>query len=138
MPAEQNKALVRRIFTEVLNNNKRATAGEILSPGYVNHDMPSPGPGPEGFLAIVDGFRSAFPDLHMVTEALVAEGETVATRGTFTGTHKGDFMGIPATGKKVAVPYIDLWRFEDGKAVENWVRLDSLSLMQQLGVVPKP
>jgi predicted ester cyclase len=62
----------------------------------------------------------------------------VVTRGVFAGTHRGDFMGIPATGRKVSIKYLDIWRLENGKAKENWVQMDMLGMMQQLGVIPAP
>ena len=83
-------------------------------------------------------FRAAFPDLHVTLEDVFGEGDKVATRGYFTGTHQGEFNGIPATGKQVKVSYIDLWRLENGKAVDNWVQMDMIGLMQQLGVIPAP
>ena len=69
---------------------------------------------------------------------MLGEGDKVVTRGTFTGTHQGEFNGIPATGKKVKVSYCDIWRVENGKCVENWVQMDMVGLMQQLGVIPAP
>ena len=81
-------------------------------------------------------FLEAFPDMRITLDDVIGEGEKVATRGHWVGTHKGAFMGVPATGKAVNVKFMDMWRFENGKAVENWVQMDLLSLMQQLGVVP--
>jgi predicted ester cyclase len=83
-------------------------------------------------------FTDAFPDMRITVEEVIGEGEKVATRGTWSGTHKGSFMGVAATGKSVKIGYIDMWRFENGRAVENWVQMDMLGLMQQLGVVPPP
>jgi len=72
----------------------------------------------------------------IIVEQTMGEADLVCTRGHFEGTHDGDFMGVPATGKTVNVNYMDMWRIAEGKAIENWVRLDMLGLMQQLGVVP--
>jgi predicted ester cyclase len=80
---------------------------------------------------------NAFPDMDINLENIIAEDNLVATRGYWTATHKGQFMGIDATGKKVNVRYIDFWKVENGKCVENWVQMDFLSLMQQLGVLEK-
>jgi steroid delta-isomerase-like uncharacterized protein len=110
----------------------------LIGTTYVNHSMPAPVPGPEGFRMVISMFRAAFPDLHITLEDVIGEGDKVATRGYFTGTHQGEFNGIPATGKQVKVSYIDLWRVENGKAVENWVQMDMIGLMQQLGVIPAP
>ena len=90
--------------------------------------------GVAGF-AIVDGmFRTAFPDFRVTIEDEVTVGNRVATRGYFTGTHNGEFMGIPATGRTFRCTYSDIWCLEDGKGRENWVQMDMLGLMQQLGV----
>jgi steroid delta-isomerase-like uncharacterized protein len=81
-------------------------------------------------------FEAAFPDLRVhLGEVLAAEDDKVVTRSHWTGTHQGDFMGVPASGKAVDVNFIDIWRIEDGLLVESWVRMDFLSLMQQIGAV---
>jgi predicted ester cyclase len=138
MSTEQNKAMIRRGFEEGINQNKLHLFEEVMAPTYVNHSMPAPVPGPEGFKMVIGMFRAAFPDLHVTLEDVFGEGDKVATRGYFTGTHQGEFNGIPATGKQVKVSYIDLWRLENGKAVDNWVQMDMIGLMQQLGVIPAP
>lgn len=138
MSTETNKTIVHRIFEEGFNQNKPQVWDELIAPNYVNHDFPTPAPGAEGFKMVAGMFLAAFPDLHATLEGAVAEGDRVATRGYFTGTHKGEFNGIPATGKSVQVKYIDVWRLENGKAVENWVQMDMVGLMQQLGVMPAP
>lgn len=81
-------------------------------------------------------YHAAFPDLHVVLEDVFAVGDRVGSRGRISGTHCGDFMGIPATGKPVSVEYLDLWRVERGKFVETWVQMDTLGLMQQIGALP--
>ena len=130
-----DKAIIKKIFEDVLNNNNLSTADEILHPEYTNYSMPAPSKGPEGFKQVIGMFKNAFPDLHITLEDIITEGDKIATRGYWTGTHKGDFMGIPATGKTVKVPYIDIWNAENGKLKENWVQMDMLGLMQQFGVV---
>jgi steroid delta-isomerase-like uncharacterized protein len=138
MSAEENKAIIRRVFEEGLNQRRLDLFDALLAPTYVNHNMPAPTPGPAGFKAVIGMFLSAFPDISITVEDVLAEGDRVATRGTFRGTHQGEFMGVPPTGKAVAVSYIDLWRLEGGRAVENWVQMDLLGLMQQLGAIPAP
>jgi steroid delta-isomerase-like uncharacterized protein len=138
MSADQNKALIHRLFEEGINKGNLGVVDEVIAPNYVNHDLPAPAPGAEGFKQIIAMFRTAFPDLHITDEDVIAEGDKVAKRGEWRGTHQGDFMGIPATGKSVAVSYSDIWRIENGQAVENWVQMDMLGLMQQLGVAPAP
>ncbi len=138
MSTEQNKTIVRRIFDEIVNKGNLGVADELLAADYVNHDFPAPAPGAEGFKLVTTMFRSAFPDIVVTLEDEVAEGDKVVTRGVFAGTHTGEFMGIPATGRKVTIKYLDIWRLENGKAKENWVQMDLLGLMQQLGVIPAP
>ena len=132
------KVLHRRGFEEGINQKRLDVFDELLAEEYVNYAFPASAPGPEGFKQVMGMFFAAFPDMHVAIEEQVAEGDKVASRGTFTGTHTGEFMGIAATGRPVSVSYIDVWRFRDGKAVENWVQMDMLGLMQQLSVVPAP
>jgi predicted ester cyclase len=138
MSTQENKALVRRIFEEGINQNQSSVFDDLIAPSYVNYDLPAPSPGPEGFKMVIGMFRAAFPDMRVTLEEELAEDDKVTTRGYFTGTHQGDFQGIPPTGKQIKVKYIDVWRVANGKLVENWVRMDQLGLMQQLGVIPMP
>ena len=138
MAAEAAAIVVRRMFGEGVNQKNLAVFDEVLAPNYVNYSFPAPAPGPEGFKQVMGMFFQAFPDIHETTEEVIAEGEKVAVRGYFTGTHNGEFMNIPATGKQIKVPYIAMYRLENGKVVENWVQMDQLGMMQQLGVIPTP
>ena len=137
MSAEDNKVTNRRFYEEVINQKHLAVVDDIAGANYVNHSFP-PGlpPGREGLKAFVGAFHAAFPDGHLSIDQMIAEGETVATRLTFRGTHTGDFLGIAPTGKQVAVPALDMARYADGKLVEHWGGPDQMSLMQQLGVIP--
>ena len=140
MSKEENKALMRRYY-DVLNNGNTAMAYELLSPNidHVAHGAP-PGtpPGPEGAIQALGAFRTGFPDLRVTIEDIVAEGDKVACRVTFRGTHKGEFQGIAPTNKQVTVTAISINRIDGDKIVERSVLLDRNSLMQQLGAVPKP
>ena len=138
MSVGENQELVRQIFEKAINQRDPSVFESFIDTSYINHDMPAPEPGPEGLRAVMGSFFAAFPDMRIVVEQSVGEGDIVCTRGYFSGTHDGEFMGIPATGKEVNVKYMDMWRIDEGKAVENWVRLDMLGLMQQLGVVGAP
>jgi predicted ester cyclase len=138
MSTEQNKAMVHRIFEEGINENNLATFDELVAPNYVNYGFPDLPPGPEGLKIAVNMFATAFHDFRVTVEDTIAEGDRVASRGVFTGTHEAEFQGIPPTGKRISVAYMDIWRVENGRFVENWVQLDMLGLMQQLGVVPSP
>ena len=138
MSTETNKALIRRIFEEGMNGGRPDVYDETVAPDYVNYDFPAPAPGLEGFKLVDAMFKAAFPDMRVTIEEEIAEGDKVATRGYFSGTHKGEFMGIPPTGKTIKVSYIDIWRVANGRGKDNWVQMDMLGLMQQLGVVPTP
>lgn len=131
---EQNKSLIHRFFEAGINQNELGVFDEIIAANYVNYNLTAPAPGPEGLRQVVGMFKTGFPDLHATVEAAIAEGDRVATRGYITGTHNGPFMNIPPTGKSIKVTYTDIWRIENSQAVENWVQMDMLGLMQQLGV----
>jgi steroid delta-isomerase-like uncharacterized protein len=137
--SEANKALVRRFANELMNRGNLQVADEICAPNAVNHSAPPGSPaGPAGVKQMVTMYRSAFPDMRVTIEDLVAEGDKVAARWSVTGTHRGELMGIPATGKRVTVTGMEINRFAGGKLVEHWESFDQLGLMQQLGVVPTP
>jgi len=139
MSTEDNKAVVRRFYEEVMNQKKRAVLDEVFDLNVVDHFAPPGTPGGlEGARQTLGMFLSAFPDLHFTVEDLIAEGDKVVARATLSGTQQGTFMGIPATGKHVTITGIDINRFEGGKSVEHWVEMDTLGLMQQLGVIPPP
>ena len=108
----------------------------FFAPDYVDHSRPGLPPGPEGVTAFIAVVRAAFPDLVVGIADTVAEGDKVAVRGTLRGTHRGEFLGIPPTGKPFAVSFIDLNRIAGGKLVERWASQDDLGMLQQLGVIP--
>ena len=136
MSTEENKALVRRFVDEVQSQGNTDLIGEICSPEFVNHTTP-PGlpPDREGIKQLTALFRAAFPDSYFTVEEMLAEGDKVATRKTFHGTHQGEFMGIPPTGRQVSTGLIDIVRIFDGRVVEHWSIGDDLGVMQQLGVI---
>ena len=136
MSTEDNKALERRVFEEVLNKGNLALVDELFSPDNVVHTSTGPVHGSEGFKQFVNMYLSAFPDLQFTIEDMVAEGDKVVTRYTARGTHRGDLQGIPPTGKPATVTGIVISRYEGGKSVEGWLEFDALGMMQQLGVVP--
>ncbi len=138
MSTEENKALVHRLFEEAFNKKNASVIDELLDPNFVNYDFPAPAPGAEGVKQVTAMFLAAFPDMHVTIEEELAEGDKVITRGYFSGTHRGEFQGIPPTGKTIHVKYIDIWRVQNGKLVENWVQQDILGMMQQLGAIPAP
>ena len=139
MSTEDNKAVVRRFYEEVMNQKKRAVLDEVFDLNVVDHFAPPGTPGGlEGARQTLGMFLTAFPDLHFTVEDLIAEGDKVVARATLSGTQHGAFMGIPPTGKHVTMTGIDINRFAGGKSVEHWVEMDTLGLMQQLGVIPSP
>lgn len=139
MSAEQNKALVRRFVEEVQSRGNIDALDEICSPEFVNHSAPPGVPSNcEGVKQLTAMFRQAFPDSYFSVEDMLAEGDKVATRKTFHGSHQGEFMGIPPTGQQVSMELIDIVRIADGRVVEHWAVGDNLGMMQQLGIVPRP
>lgn len=140
MSKEQNKALLSRMIEEVFNQGKISLLDDFLAPGFVEHEELPPGipSGREGVKQLFSLFRSAFPDLKVKIDDTIADGDKVVIRCTWSGTHKGEFMGIPPTGKSVSFGVIDIVRFADGKAVEHWGQMDSMRMMQQLGAVSRP
>ena len=112
--------------------------GEVLDPGIVWHDPLLPNGevrGIKSFENVLAMFRSAFPDLHIAVEDMIQENDKVVTRFVIKGTHRGELMGIHATGKKFKMSGMSIIRFDRGKAVEEWIEEDTLGLLGQLGVV---
>ena len=140
MGAEENKAIVRRIDAEVWNKGNLDLIGELIADDFVLTIVGAPEQlrGPQGFKEFVTSYRSAFPDLRITEDEQIAEGDLVVTRWTATGTHQGDLMGLPPTGKQATVSGIHVDRFAGGKAVESWGIFDQLGLLQQLGAIPAP
>jgi steroid delta-isomerase-like uncharacterized protein len=137
--SEHNKAIVRRLFAELWNNGNLPVADEIYSPNYAHFDPSTPdfGRGPDSEKRRVALYRGAFPDIHLTIEDVIAEGETVMTRWSCRGTHKGDFNGLVPTGKHITISGVTVARVSNGKIAEGYVSWDALGLMQQLGVVPQ-
>jgi steroid delta-isomerase-like uncharacterized protein len=139
MLAEENKALVRRFVDEVQSGGNIDLIDEICSPEFVNHSAPPRLPADrEGIKIVTAIFREAFPDSYFTVEDMMAEEDKVATRKTFHGTHRGEFMSIPPSGRSVSMALIDVVRITDGRVVEHWSVADNLSMMQQLGVISQP
>ena len=137
--SEANKNVVRRLFEEVWNKGNLQVTDELFASTYVHHDPSSPdlGRGPESEKKRATLYRTAFPDLRLTIEDILAEGETVMARWSCRGTHKGDLSGIAPTGKPFTISGVSIARFAGGKMVEGYVNWDALGLMQQLGVVPE-
>jgi steroid delta-isomerase-like uncharacterized protein len=135
--SDANKNVIRRLFEEVWNKGNLPVADELFAQNYSHHDSSTPdfGRGPESEKKRVTLYRTAFPDVRLTVEDMIAEGETVTARWSCKGTHRGDLKGIAPTGKQFNISGISVARFTSGKISESWVNWDALGLMQQLGVV---
>jgi len=136
--SDVNKALVCRFVEEVKNKRQLEQLGEIFHPDYHEHNatVSSFGPGIEGYRNFLNHLFAAFPEDQVTIDEIVAEGDMVSYRGTETGTHKAEFLRIPATGKSATWTEIQFFRFRDGKVAEHWVDVDLFSWFTQLGIIP--
>jgi steroid delta-isomerase-like uncharacterized protein len=139
MSAEENKVVVRR-FWGVWEEGNIGLVDELLAPDYVNHSpgMPDQPTGPEGVKAVVSMFRRGMPDLRVVIEDMIADGDKVAVRYTLEGTHAGELFGVPPTGRRLSIESITVERVSEGRIREHWRVTDTLDMMQQLGAIPAP
>jgi steroid delta-isomerase-like uncharacterized protein len=137
--SETNKAAVRRFVEAVWNEGNLSVADDYVAPTYTHHDPSTPDfeRGPEGEKRRVTLYRSAFPDLRLTIEDLIADGDNVAARWSIRATHKGQLDQIPPTGKPVSITGVSIVRFADGKMAEGWIQWDALGMLQQIGVVPE-
>jgi steroid delta-isomerase-like uncharacterized protein len=133
------KQMAERWFSEVMSEGKIEVIDELCAPDYIEHD-PFPGTSADlaGLKDSIGVIRAAFPDIEVTADDMVLEGDRLAVRSTMRATHEGDFMGMPASGKKVEVSNYDFVRFENDQAVEHWGVIDSAALMEQIGAVPAP
>jgi steroid delta-isomerase-like uncharacterized protein len=132
---EENKALVRRYYQEVLTGRDRDLLARLLDPAFVSHVSGGPAAGAGAYTAAVDATHAAFPDLVAAVHDQVAEQDKVVTRWSATGTHAGDFAGVPATGRRVTVTGIHIHRVQRGRLIEHWEELDLLGALRQLGML---
>ena len=139
MPEQENVAVVARFMEEVINQGNLNAADEIVEENFVELDpLPGQRQGREGLKEVIGMMRAAFPDIHWAADETVAAGEKVVTRFTWTGTHRSTFLGIPATGRPVTVKGVVIDRVSGGKMADSRILMDSLGMLQQLGVVPTP
>lgn len=134
MTAQGNKTIVRRFVEEFQNGGNESAAEELLAADFVDHS-PFPGVSPdrEGVKRLFAALRQAFPDLRAKIHDQLAEKDRVATRKTFRGTHRGEFLGIAPTGRSVSFDVIDVVRVEEGRIAEQWNVIDLMGLLQQIG-----
>ena len=136
--AQENSALIRRWFEEVWNKGRMEAIDEMASPDIVGHGQAQHDTdiGLHEFRNFAVGIRNAFPDLKVTIDQLVEQGDKVVARWTSTMTHKGEFLGFPASGKKATITGTSIQRIVDGKIVEGWDNWDQLGLLVQIGAVP--
>jgi len=138
MSANDSKALFRRYFNEGANKGNLSVIDEVFAANYVHHDpanVDSVG-GLEDVKHHIATLRHAFPDLEFSIHDEIADENNIVVRWTVSGTHTGDYFGIPPTGRKFSVTGMNHWKMANGKAIEGWVSRDDLGLMRQLGLMP--
>jgi steroid delta-isomerase-like uncharacterized protein len=123
-------SVFRRLAEEVLNANNLDAIDDLVAPDYIDHT--GGGNGPDGYRETIEFVRQMFPDLHMRIDDMVEQDDKVAARFTVTATHRGEFMGIPATGKRVSWQGIGIVRVVDGKMAERWNVSDMMGLLNQI------
>lgn len=133
-----NKAVVQRLYKEVWNQRKIDTIQEILSPSHALHDANSSGSsvGPDAYKRQYFSFISAFPDLRFTIEDIIGEDDKIVVCWSVSGTHKGEFMGVAATNKKISVDGITINHVANGKIMDSYISWDALGLLRQIGAVP--
>lgn len=140
MSSDTNKAIVKRYLEEVWNNGHLDLLEEFFADDIVEHGIERlPGmSGRESLTAIIGGLRAAVPDINVTVEDLLAEGDKVVVRSSVTGTHQGELLGVPGTGKFIRINNIGILRLAEARIVEIWNLNDTLGLMQQIGAIPAP
>ncbi|MEG9435522.1 ester cyclase [Edaphobacter sp. HDX4] len=137
MDGAGSKEVIARFVEEAINQGSFGVMDEIVAEDFVELDpLPGQRQGREGLKEVIGVFRAAFPDIRWTIEEHICEGEKVASRFTWTGTHKGEFMGIPATGKRVSVKGTVFDRVVNGQMKDSRILMDTMGMMQQLGVIP--
>ena len=139
MSAEQNKSIVRRWIEEGWNKHNVAVIDQVYAPNYVEHEPePQTVNSSEALKQYVGAYLTAFPDLNLSIEDLIAEGDKVVWRFQSMGHQNGPFLGMPPTGKAGNITGIVIFRLENSRIVEGWVNIDVLGLLQQIGMIPMP
>lgn len=139
MSESQNIAVIARFIEEVINQGRLNVADEIVEENFIELDpLPGQRQGREGLKDVIAMLLSAFPDMHWEVDETIASGEKVVTRFTWTGTHRGNFMGIPTTDRPVKVKGVVIDRLASGKMSDSRILMDNVAMLQQLGVMPAP
>lgn len=135
--SKQDNIAAQQRWGEAVNSGNLEEIKKLVTPHVVDHDpAPDQGQGAEGFIRFFTAFRKAFPDLKVAVDHMVADETSVALAYTITGTHDGELMGIPATGRKVKARGVQIGRFENGLLAERWGSSDQLGILQQIGAAP--
>jgi steroid delta-isomerase-like uncharacterized protein len=138
MSVEQNKAALQALL-DAINTGNLDAFDDLVAADFQEHlNAIGAAQGREGYRGMMSAVRAAFPDLSLSHHTIVAEGDFLAYRVLGTGTHEGEFAGVPPTGKQVNFQLMEIMRFEDGKAVERWGEIDQLGILMQLGAIPTP
>ena len=139
MPEQDNIAVLNRFVEEVINQGKLSVCDQIVAEDFIELDpLPGQSQGRQGLKDVIAMMRAAFPDIHWGIDETIAAGDKVVSRFTWTGTHRGSFLGIPPTGKHIAVKGVVIDHIAGGKMADSRILMDSLGMMQQLGVIPTP
>lgn len=138
MTLEDNKAVVRRFIEDVFVAGREDAADELLAPDFTPHTWASVEPGTESFKQTMKRMAQTLSGVEMTIEDVIAEDDRVAVRLTSSATPTGDFMGVPAAGKRYSIPEIHVFRVRDGRIAEHWHVADLLTMMRQLGALPEP
>jgi len=135
---DENMMQMKKFYSEVVNKGNLALIDEFCSKDFVEHEgLPTEKKGVEGVKDFFKMYKTAFPDLKFEVGQMIAKDDKVVSYISITGTNKGEFMGKPATGKRINLEGIDIVRFENGKAVEHWGVTDTMTMMKQLGAIPE-
>ncbi len=139
MSTTDNKSVIRTFIEDVINQGRLERADDIVIGDFVELDpLPGQAQGKEGLKEMIRQMRSAFPDIRWIVDEMLAEGDKVFTRFTWSGTHQGAFLGVPATGRRIAVKGMVIDRLVAGKMADSRILMDTLGMMQQLGALPVP
>lgn len=134
-----HRTIASRIYSDVFEAGDLELLDELLTDDFVDHEAPPGTPdGRDAPKAMLSELRRGFPDLRVIVEDMIAEGDRIAVRARMTGTHQGDYMGIPATGNTVDVAVFDVMQFRDGRISQHWGVTDAMAMMQQMGVADPP
>lgn len=134
-----NKTVIRAFVEDVINQGRLERANDLVAEDFIELDpLPGQQQGKEGLKDVIAAMRAAFPDIHWVLEEMIAEDDKVVSRFTWTGTHRGSFLGIPSTNRKVSVKGVVIDRLEAARMADSRILMDTMGMMQQLGVIPAP